>query len=266
MAAPASVSRAKSRSETASSELAVGPVEAQRLGGHLAVDRERSAGECRGAERTLIEPRACIGEAAAVAGQHLDIGQEMMTERHRLGRLQVREPRHDEVEMRLRLPRERELQRGKCPVGAVEPVAHVEPEVGRHLVVARARRMQPAGRRTDQLGQPRLDVHVHVLERARERECAGFDLGQNAVEAGVDLTGVVLGDDALGGQHGCMRLRGAHVVRGQSLVEADGGVYLLHDLGRRHGEAATPHLVGVLSVTRWPYRACAKPRTRERRC
>ncbi len=94
---------------------------------------------------------------------------------------------------------------------------------------------------------------------AREKvKRAGLDLGQHAVEAGVDLLGVVLGDDALRRQHRGMRLGGADVLGRQSLVEADGGVYLLHDLGGRHGEAATPHLVGVLSVTRWPYPSLLK--------
>ena len=45
-------------------------------------------------------------------------------------------------------------------------------------------------------------------------------------------------------EHGRMRLGCGDVVGCQRLVEADGGVYLLHDLGRRHGEAASPHLVG----------------------
>ena len=55
-------------------------------------------------------------------------------------------------------------------------VAHPEPEVGRHLVVARARGMQPAGRRPDQLGEPALHVHVDVLERAIEAELAALHL------------------------------------------------------------------------------------------
>ena len=57
---------------------------------------------------------------------------------------------------------------------------------------------------------------------------------------------VLLRDDARIGQHGGMRLRGADVLRGQTLVEADGGVYLLHDLGGRGREAAAPHVVGRL--------------------
>ena len=53
IAAAASVSSTKSRSDTASSEFAVGRVEAERLRGHGAVDRERGAGERRGAERAF---------------------------------------------------------------------------------------------------------------------------------------------------------------------------------------------------------------------
>ena len=80
---------------------------------------------------------------------------------------------------------------------------------------------------------------------AREKvNVALLDLRQHAVEAGRDLAGVVLGDDALLAEHGGVRLGRADVVGCQRLVEADGGVYLLHDLGRRHGEAASPHLVG----------------------
>jgi hypothetical protein len=35
--------------------------------------------------------------------------------------------------------------------------------------------MQPSGRRTDQFGQPRLDIHVNVFELAREDKLALFD-------------------------------------------------------------------------------------------
>ena len=52
-----------------------GPVEAERGGGRVAVDREGGAGERGGAERAFVEPTPAIGEAAAVAPEHLDIGQ-----------------------------------------------------------------------------------------------------------------------------------------------------------------------------------------------
>ena len=66
-------------------------------------------------------------------------------------------------------------------------VLHPEPEIDRHLVVARARRVQPPGGRADQFGKPRLDIHVDVLELGREGELAGFDLGKNRVQPVSDL-------------------------------------------------------------------------------
>ena len=69
------------------------------------------------------------------------------------------------------------LQLAHRGVEAVDRAAHPQPEIGRDLVVARARRVQPPGRRADQLGEPRLDVEVDVLVRLAEDEGAGFDLG-----------------------------------------------------------------------------------------
>ena len=208
------------------------PIEAQRFRRHVPVDGKRRAGQGGGTQRALVEALARIAKPAAVARQHLHIGQQMVAEGHGLGGLQMREAGHHQVAMRLRLARERELEGGQRRIGAVDPVAHVELEVGRDLVVARAGRVQPPGRLADQLLEPALHVHVHVLERARELEAASHDLLQHLVETGVDLPGVVLGDDTLRRQHRRVRLGGADVLRGQSLVEADGGVYLLHHFCR----------------------------------
>jgi hypothetical protein len=60
--------------------------EAERLGGHVPVDREAGAGKRRGAERTLVHALDGVAHAAAVARQHLDIGHAVMAEGHRLGR------------------------------------------------------------------------------------------------------------------------------------------------------------------------------------
>ena len=131
----------------------------------MPIDREGRTGKRGGAQRALVEPRACIGEPTTVAREHLDVSQEVVAEGDGLGRLQMREARHRQVEMRLRLARQGELQGGKRGVGSVDPVAHPELEVGRHLVVARARGVQPPGGRADQLLEPALDVHVHVFQR-----------------------------------------------------------------------------------------------------
>ncbi len=95
--AAASVSSAKSRSETPSSELAVGRSKPSAVAVACAIDRERGAGQRRRPERALVEPAAGVGEAAAVAAEHLDVGEQMMAEGHRLGRLQMGEARHHDI-------------------------------------------------------------------------------------------------------------------------------------------------------------------------
>ena len=152
------------------------PREAERLRRHGAIDRKRGAGERRGAERTFVEARARIGEAATVARRHLDIGEQMVPEGHRLRRLQMGETRHDSIGMFKGLFRERTLIGGEVGVEAIDGVADPQPEIGRNLIVARARGMQPTCRRPDQFAEPALDVHMDVFQLALERELAGFDL------------------------------------------------------------------------------------------
>ena len=91
--------------------------------------------------------------------------------------------------------------------------------------------MQLAGDRADQLGEPRLNIQMNVLERPGEVEFAGLDLGRDLVEAARDLIALFLGDDAGICEHRCMGLGRKNIVAPEALVEVDGGVYLLHDRG-----------------------------------
>jgi len=99
-----------------------------------------------------------------------------VAERHRLRGLQMGEARHHGRRVFERLLGERTLIAGERGVDAVDRITHPQSEIGRDLIVARARGMQPAGGRPDQLGKPALDIHVDVLERALEAEFAGLDL------------------------------------------------------------------------------------------
>ena len=76
---------------------------------------------------------------------------------------------------------ERQLQRLDLHQQGVDGVAHIEPEIGRHLVVARAGGVQPPGGIADQFLQPAFDIHVDVFERAREREFVCLDLGAHCL-------------------------------------------------------------------------------------
>ena len=157
------------------------PVEAQRLGRHVAIDRIGRARQRRRPERALVEPPARVAQPAAVASQHLHIGQQMMAERHRLRALQMGEARHDRFGLGIGPFDQRQLQHLDLRQQRIDRIAHIESEIRRHLVVARARRMQASGRIADQLAQPRFHVHVDVFEGARKVELLRVDLGQHGV-------------------------------------------------------------------------------------
>jgi hypothetical protein len=130
------------------------PVETQRGGGRVPVDREGRARQRGSAKGTFVEAPARIREAAPVARQHLDISEEVMAEGDGLGRLQMGEARHDGGGVLQRLLGEGALEIGDLRVEGVDRVADPQPKVRRDLVVARARRVQAPGRRAHDGGEP----------------------------------------------------------------------------------------------------------------
>ena len=112
------------------------PREAELLRGHVAIERERCAGKRPRAERRFIEPRARIGKAAAVTRRHFHIGQQMVTERHRLRALQMRKSGHHCAGMRQRLFRKRALIDREHSIERVDRLPYPQLEIGRNLVVA----------------------------------------------------------------------------------------------------------------------------------
>jgi hypothetical protein len=47
----------------------------------------------------------------------------------------------------------------------IHRIADIQPEIQRHLVIARACGVQSSCGRADQFGQPAFNVHVNVFER-----------------------------------------------------------------------------------------------------
>ena len=129
------------------------PVEAKGFGGGKAVDREGGARQCRGPQRTFVQAFAGILHATAITAEHFDIGQKMMTESDRLCRLQMGKAGHHRAGKLHRALHQCQLQIPHLLVDTVERVAHPQFHVGGDLVIARARGMQAARRRTDDLGQ-----------------------------------------------------------------------------------------------------------------
>jgi len=74
----------------------------------------------------------------------------MMAQGHRLRRLQMGEAGHHGPGVFFGPVDQRRLQGFQISVQPVQRVAHPQPEVGRHLVVARPGRVQPSGGVADQ--------------------------------------------------------------------------------------------------------------------
>ena len=132
IAAAASASNAKSRSETLSSELAVGRSKPSALAvASRSIGKEVPASAAAPSGHSFI-PFAGVGEARPVAAQHLDIGQQMMAEGHPAGALCIWvKPGITAVGMLKRPCREGLLQLGDLLNQLVQRVAHPEPKIDR---------------------------------------------------------------------------------------------------------------------------------------
>ena len=71
---------------------------------------------------------------------------------------------------------QRPLQLAHCPIEPLDGAAHPKPQIGCDLIVARARGVQAPRRRSDQLGETPLDVHVDIFTLNAVGKAAVFDL------------------------------------------------------------------------------------------
>ena len=132
--------------------------------------------------------------------------------------------------------------------GGIAGIAHPQAEIGRHLIVAAARGVQPPGGRADQLRQPRFGDHVDVLKVQVHGHAIGFIFRRDPVQPLGNRLRILAIDDALLGEHRDMRLGPGDILLPQTLVERDGGIYLAHDRRGAGRKPATPHAVGAFSL------------------
>ena len=166
-----------------------------------------------------------------------------MAEGDRLRDLQVGEAGHDRVgvpvgEVEQGAPQRFDLRRKR-----VDLAAQPQPHVGRDLVVARTRRVQPLAGVAHQLGQAFLDGQVDVLVGELPREFAAPDLPGNRRQPALDGFEIGFRQDPGAREHPRMGARSRDIDGGQPLVERDRGVEAPHALGHRFREAAGPGAV-----------------------
>ena len=177
------------------------PVEAQQLRRAMAVDGVGGPGQRRRAQGHDVDAATAVSEALTVALEHLDPGHHVVPEGDRLRDLEVCESRHDGLGLALGQIQQGQLQALAPGPDGVDLVAQVEPDVGGHLVVAGAPRVQLFAGVADVRGQRGLDVHVDVFQWDGPVEHAGLDALAYPLQTRDDGIALVLGQNAPARQH-----------------------------------------------------------------
>ena len=214
--------------------------EAQELRGACAVERVGGASQRGRAERVGVGGVASGGEAREVAREHPEVREQVVGEQHGLRVLEVRVAGHHDVEV---LVGRVEQDAAQLDVAGEELLAEVlgeQADVGGHLVVAGAARVEPAAGRADRAGERALHGHVDVLVVDVPGEGALLDLGGDVGEARVDRGLVLGGDDALLGEHARVRAAAGDVVGRHVLVDLEARAKLLRELIHALLEPAAP--------------------------
>ena len=270
-AEPREVRRARRRrGEEVEHEVAVGDGvdrvrgdrgEAELARDEAAVGREVHAGQRARAERQLAGRAEHELEPPRVAPEHPEVRQQVVREVDRLRALEVRVAGHRPVLVALGELDERALQLLQLLERLQRVRAREHRHVGRDLVVARARGVELAADRADDLRQPPLDRHVDVLVVLAERERAAVELLLDALEPAEQRVAVGLADDPRLGQHRRVRARLLDVVRPEPPVEADRRVELAEDrvLGLREARHSEHH---AANGRRRAHRPPGRPRAR----
>ena len=174
-----------------------------------------SSGAARGVEKT-----------AAIAAQHLGVGEQVVAQRDHLGALQVRVAGQQRGGVLARAPAQRQPTRGRSPAAmSTQARRAYSLQVGGHLIVAAARGVQSPAGLADDLDQSRLDVHVDVLERGLAARARPTRISWATCSRPATIrVGVRGGDEADRGQHAGVRLTAADVVAQQPAIEVDAGI------------------------------------------
>ena len=154
---------AKSRSDEASMLLAHDARKAEARGQRRGVDGVAGAGDRARAERQRVGFFARDLEPVMIAAQRGGVAQQEVRDQHRHGAAHVRVRRHQRVARPLGLVGKRGDRRPQLLLQQRNAAAQVQPQVDRHLLVARAAGVQAAAGVADARDQLALDEAVHVL-------------------------------------------------------------------------------------------------------
>jgi hypothetical protein len=203
-------------------------------------DDSRSGERTRSEGQNICSSQA-ITEPVRVALERFDLGKHVMSEKDRLGALQMRVTRHDNIDMLLREMEQRALQRAKAGPDLSYLRLDVEPQIERGLIVAAARGVQFRARDADSFRQRRFDVHVHVLERLVPLKFSVFDLDLNFAQSFVDFLPLLRGEDSGMRERGSMGDGAGDIMSIKPPIERNRLAVTLRDLCCRVAKSTSPH-------------------------
>ena len=202
-------------------------VELQKRARDLAVDGEGGARERRAAEGHHVDALPAVLQPVHVAQEHLGIGVEVLREVDGLRLAQVGVAGKDALDVLVCGHRERRHEGVQKTDEVIDGIARVEAQVGRHLVVAGARRVQLLAHFADAPDELVFDKGVDVLG-ALDGERAAVDVVQDAAKPFRDAGGLFGRDDVGLAEHGRMGDGGGDIgpvelfVKGERFVERIG--------------------------------------------
>ena len=198
------------------------PREPELRGGQRTIDREPDARQRPGAQRRLRQGLcADLPEPALIADEHLDVGQQVMGQSHRLGALKVCVAGQERVEMPFGLVHDDARQISDRPPLGVDGITQIQQDVGGHLIVTAATGVQPPPGIPDQLGEAPLDGGVDVLVGRLDGERSVPELRLDPVEPLGDRPTVSLRDHTGLHQHAGVRARAGDVVEPHARIHRE---------------------------------------------
>ena len=204
------------------------------------VDRIARARDRAGAERHRVGFGARGLETIDVAAQRRCMGEKKMRDQHRLRTPQVRVRGHQRTACALRLIgacrnhlRQRLLQQRNAP-------AQVQPQVERHLLVARSTGVQSPARLADFFDELALDEAVDVFVGSRDIRGIAASLLENLLEPFPDRRRILLRQHTGGAERLGPGEAARHVVCKERAVEAEGDLEVERRWIGRRIETAGP--------------------------
>ena len=132
-------------------------------GERLHVDRVAGAGDRARAERQRVGLLARRLQPRVIAAQRRGVAQQEVRDEHRHRAAHVRVRRHQRIAGLLGLIGERGDERAQLLLQQRNAAAQIQPQIDRHLLVARAAGVQPAAGIADARDELALDEPMHVL-------------------------------------------------------------------------------------------------------